>query len=75
MGVTLHQRSGLPEQLGVEVEGPGEMPIEPIEVDSALATTVDGIYAAGDACTPMPSVANAIAAGSTAAASIVHSFL
>jgi thioredoxin reductase len=37
-----------------------------------LRTTVPGVWAAGDLTPPAPSVANAIASGSTAAAMIVH---
>lgn len=67
---TLHQRSTLARQLGVAFSAP---PAEHrIEVDSAFRTSVPGVLAAGDACVKMPSVANAVASGSTAAATAVH---
>jgi thioredoxin reductase len=70
--VTLHQRSPLAEQLGVTFSSAGPMGDETIEVDPRFATNVPGIFAAGDVTTQMTSVAGAIAAGSFAAAAIVH---
>ena len=75
VGVTLHQRSDLPAQLGVEFAEPSKVVADAIEVDSTCATSVDGVFAAGDATTRMPSVASSIAAGSMAAAGIVHSLM
>jgi thioredoxin reductase len=43
-----------------------------VKVDAAFRTTVPGLFAAGDTTGQMPSVANVIAAGSSAAAHIVH---
>jgi thioredoxin reductase len=43
-----------------------------VQVDPMYATNVPGVYAAGDSTGTMPSVANSIAAGSSAAARIVH---
>ena len=40
-----------------------------------LHTSVPGLSAAGDVSAPMPSVANAVAAGSNAAAMIVHGLM
>jgi thioredoxin reductase len=73
--VTLHQRSDLAERLGVDFAEPNQLFADRIEVDAKLETSVNGVFAAGDASVTMPSVANAIAAGSTAAAGIVHSLL
>jgi pyruvate/2-oxoglutarate dehydrogenase complex dihydrolipoamide dehydrogenase (E3) component len=42
-----------------------------VAVDAMFATDVPGVSAAGDVTGRMPSVANAIAAGSTAAAIVV----
>jgi thioredoxin reductase len=70
--VTLHQRSLLAEQLGVAFSSAGPMGSETIEVDPRSATNVPGVFAAGDVTTQMTSVASAIAAGSFAAAAIVH---
>jgi thioredoxin reductase len=73
---TLHQRSGLAEQLGAE---PGEAtPFgeTPVKVDGLCRTTTPGLFAAGDLSTVLPpSVASAIAAGSLAGMSIVQSLL
>ena len=75
VAVTLHQRSPLPRQLGLELAEPGGVVADAIEVDKKLATSVDGVFAAGDTSTQMPSVANAVGAGSMAAASVVHSLI
>ena len=73
---TLHQRSGLAEQLGAE---PGEAtPFGemPVKVDELCRTTAPGVFAAGDLSTQLPpQVASAIAAGSLAAVSVVQSLL
>jgi len=71
VGVSLHQRSDLASRLGTAfVSNP--LSEEAIEVKAKFETGVSGLYAAGDACLPMPSVANAVASGSTAAAMIVQ---
>jgi thioredoxin reductase len=70
--VTLHQRSLLAKQLGVAFSSAGPMGDETIEVDPRAATNVQGVFAAGDVTTQMTSVAHAIAAGSFAAAAVVH---
>jgi thioredoxin reductase len=70
--VLLHQRSALAEQLGAEVAGPTPIAADAVVIDPTHHTTVPGLSAAGDLSGQMPSVANAIAAGSTAAAMIVH---
>lgn len=73
---TLHQRSGLAEQLGAqpgEATPFGEMPVK---VDELCRTTAPGVFAAGDVSTQLPpQVASAIAAGSLAAVSVVQSLL
>ena len=69
--VTLHQRSALAEHLGAAAAGPGPIAVDAVEVDRMLHTSVPGLYAAGDVSAEMPSVANAVAAGSSAAAMIV----
>lgn len=71
----MFQRSSLAAQLGARLAD-GGAPIEAIEVDPMFRTTVRGLYAAGDiSATAPPSVATAIAAGSTAAKAIVHDFI
>jgi thioredoxin reductase len=70
--VTLHQRSALAEQLGAAFSEPGPLAVDAVTVDASFATTVPGLFAAGDAAGVMPSVANAIASGSTAAAAVVQ---
>ena len=71
VAVTLHQRSGLAAALGAELAEPGMLAADAVQVDAMFHTSVPGLYAAGDANGEMPSVANAIAAGSKAAASMV----
>jgi thioredoxin reductase len=73
--VTLHQRSALAKQLGAAVTGPGPVAVDPVEVDPMFHTSVAGLSAAGDVSAQMPSVANAVAAGSSAAAMIVHGLM
>jgi thioredoxin reductase len=59
------QRSALAGELGAELTERGS-----VDVDEFGQTTVAGLYAAGDASSPMPQVAGAIADGSRAAAVI-----
>ena len=74
--VTLHQRSTLAEQLGAASTGPGPVLVNAVEVNPMCHTSVPGLFAAGDVSTQgMPSVANAVAAGSNAAAMIVHDLM
>jgi thioredoxin reductase len=73
--VTLHQRSALAEQLGATLSEPGPLAVDAVTVDDTFATSVPGLFAAGDATGKMPSVANAIASGSTAAAAVVQSLM
>jgi len=69
--ITLRQRSALAVQLGATTVA-GPLAADAIEIDATGHTSVAGMSAAGDIAAPMPSVANAIAAGSTAAAMLVH---
>jgi pyruvate/2-oxoglutarate dehydrogenase complex dihydrolipoamide dehydrogenase (E3) component len=73
--VTLHQRSPLAAQLGAEAADPTPLVADAVVVDPLLVTTAPDVAAAGDVGGQMPSVANAIAAGSNAAATIVRTFL
>ncbi len=74
--VTLHQRSALAEQLGATASDPGPVAVDAIEVDSIFHTSVPGLSAAGDVSSQvLPSVANAVAAGSSAAAMIVQGLM
>lgn len=73
--VTLHQRSALAEQLGAATSEPGPLAADAVAVDGAFATSVPGLFAAGDVGAVMPSVANAIATGHTAAAMLVQSLM
>ena len=73
--VTLHQRSGLAAQLGATIAASGPIAPEAVQSDEMRQTDVPGLYVAGDAGSGMPSVANAIASGSAAAAAIMHSLM
>ncbi len=73
--VTLHQRSTLAEQLGAVAADPNPIVANAIQVDPAFATSAPGVFAAGDVSGQMPSVANAVAAGSSAAAMVVHDLM
>ena len=73
---TLHQRSALAEQLGATASAPGPVAADAIEVDPMFHTSVPGLSAAGDVSSQvLPSVANAVAAGSSAAAMIVQGLI
>ena len=75
IAVTLHQRSSLATQLGATLSPPGPVVQDAIAVDGRFATDVPGLFAAGDACVQMPTVASAIATGHTAASMVVQSLL
>jgi thioredoxin reductase len=75
VAVTLHQRSDLAARLGAVSAPPGMVAADAVDVDAMLQTGVPGLAAAGDLSSQMPSVANAIAAGSKAAAGIVGSLM
>lgn len=72
--VTLHQRGVLARRLGAATTA-GPVAADALEVDAVNRTSVPGLFAAGDAAIQMPSVANAISSGSTAAAAVVHSLI
>lgn len=73
--VTLHQRSHLAARLGASIAASGPMALEVVATNAMFETNVPGLFAAGDTNVTMPSVANAVAAGSGAAAAIVNSLL
>jgi thioredoxin reductase len=56
----------------VATSDPGPVALDAVAVGAMFQTNVPGVSAAGDLCSHMPSVANAVAAGSSAAAMIVH---
>jgi thioredoxin reductase len=72
VAVTLHQRSSLAGRLGAAAAEPNQLAADGLRVDSGFRTSVPGLWAAGDVIAAMPSVANSVAAGSTAAATIVQ---
>ena len=72
---TLSQTSQLVQDLGLKTTEEHPMVSDAIEVDSAYSTSVEHVFAAGDATGGMPSVANSVAGGSSAAAHIVHSLV
>ncbi|OBB96472.1 NAD(P)/FAD-dependent oxidoreductase [Mycobacterium sp. 852002-40037_SCH5390672] len=75
VGTTMHQRSSLAEQLGVEFAEPTSVTAERIGVDALCRTSVPGVFVAGDPSAQMPQVAAAIASGSLAATAVVQSLL
>jgi len=70
--VTMHQRSDLAAQLGAEPGDPNPIAADPIRADDRGTTSVPGLLVAGDVTGRMPSVANAVASGSNAAAAVVQ---
>lgn len=75
VGAELRQRSDLARQLGAEIGEATPLAADPVAVDAFLRTSAPGVFAAGDATGRMPQVANAVATGSAAAATIVQSLL
>ena len=71
VAVTLHQRSQLAADLGAVAAAATPLAADAIEIDPMGHTNVPGLSAAGDVSATFPSVANAIAAGSYAAAMLV----
>ena len=67
----LHRRSALAAQLGAPTAAPTPLAADAVAVDQRYATGVPGLWAAGDVTGAMPSVANVIAAGGSAAAMVV----
>jgi len=72
VAAVLHQRSDLAAQLGAAAAEPGPVAADAVVVDPMQLTGVPGLAAAGDVSGSFPSVANAVAAGSNAAAAIVR---
>jgi thioredoxin reductase len=75
VATVLHQRSDLATQLGLELAPPNPVAADAIAITATGETNVHGVVVAGDAGVGMPSVANAIAGGSNAAAAVVRSLL
>lgn len=75
VATTLHQRSSLATDLGAASGDPTPVAQNPVQTDSMYRTTASGVFAAGDLGVQMPQVATAVAAGSAAAAAVVHSLL
>ncbi|WP_137144520.1 NAD(P)/FAD-dependent oxidoreductase [Mycolicibacterium sp. CR10] len=75
VSTTLHQRTDLAAQFGVNFVAPGPVSAEAVEIDTFYRTSVPAVFAAGDVCAQMPQIAAAIAAGSGAAISMVQSLM
>ncbi len=74
VATTMHQRSDLAARLGAELAPVGPAIADAVVIDDRFESSVPGLFAAGDAAAKSPpSVANAIASGSTAATMIVGS--
>ena len=74
--VTLHQRTTQADQLGADAAPATPLEADGLQVDAQLSTTTAaGVFAAGDLSGQMQSVANAVAAGSNAAAMVVRSLV
>jgi thioredoxin reductase len=71
----LHQRDDLAAQLGLAVAPPTPIAADALAAGPTGETSVPGVFVAGDIVAGMPSVANAVAAGSNAAAAVVRSLL
>ena len=73
VAAVLHQRSDLATQLGLALAPPNPIAADAVVINPTGETNVAGAFVAGDAGTGMPSLANAVAAGSNAAAAVVRS--
>jgi thioredoxin reductase len=71
----LHQRSDLASQLGLRLAAPNPIAADAIAIGPTGETNIAGVRVAGDASVGMPSVANAVAEGSSAAQGVVRSLL
>lgn len=72
-GATARQACPLAAQLGCALD---ETPFGAfIHVDQFGQTSVPGVFAAGDACTPRPNIAGAVASGYMIGAAVHHSLL
>ncbi|OSC29863.1 hypothetical protein B8W67_17200 [Mycolicibacillus koreensis] len=67
----LHQRSGLTHTLGRPELVSNPMAVDGVKVDERSASTVPGLFAAGDVTGTMPTVLGAMAAGGAAGSAIV----
>ena len=67
--------TGSPASSGVAANEPGPLAADAIALDPFQQTNVPGVFAAGDLSGQMPSVANAVAAGSNAASMILRDLL
>jgi thioredoxin reductase len=59
------QHCSIPETLGCGLTEVGH-----IKVDAFQRTTIEGVFACGDNCTPLRSVSNAVAMGTAAGAMV-----
>ncbi|ANW65536.1 pyridine nucleotide-disulfide oxidoreductase [Mycobacterium sp. djl-10] len=75
VAATLHQRSALAQQLGVELTEPGPVVADAVKVDALCRTSIPGVFAAGDVSTQMPQVTAAVAAGALAGAAIMQTLM
>ncbi len=75
VAATLHQRSALAQQLGVEFTEPGPVVADAVTVDALCRTSIPGVFAAGDVSTQMPQVTAAVAAGALAGAAIMQTLM
>ena len=73
--VTLHQRSPLATRLGADLAPEGPLSAETVRVDGMGVTSVSGLFAAGDAGSPMPSIALAVSTGALAAGGVMGSLM
>lgn len=73
--VTLHQRTRLAEQLGAVLADAGPLAADAVAVDQQFRSGESGIFAAGDTAGTMPSVANSVSSGASAAAMLVGSLM
>ncbi len=63
--IPFSQKTNIPTSLGCELDDHGY-----IIIDNMQKTTVNGVYACGDNCSPLRSVANAVAGGNMAGAKV-----
>lgn len=75
LAAQLQRTDGIADQLGLELRDDNSMVAGAIKVDNIQATSVPGVFAAGDVTGNSPNVVGAISSGSMAAAGVVRTLL
>ena len=75
VATTMHQRTDLAARLGAQLKPPGPLFADAVDARPDGATSVPGLFVAGDAAGIMPSVPNALASGAMVGAALVRDLM